>query len=1112
MTPIYGGAGNDELRGEDGNNYLSGDEGNDVLIGAAGNDEGLGGAGDDRLFGDAGQDHLSGGPGRDQIDGGAGGDTLSGNEGIDRILGGDGSDLIMAGPGNDIVLAGVGNDTVYGDEGNDRLFGENSRDVIFGGAGDDLLEGGLASDDLFGGAGDDRLFSNVSDTTQPDETDTTHVLYGGEGSDVIHAEMGDDLIYGDLPAPGFVGPFSAGDDLIYGYAGADQIFADGGDDVIYADAGNDFVSGGAGADEIDGGSGDNVLFGDLPVGEPSDFDLTDPTKFENPPLIDPSSTTHRIVPVFLAGLSVAGNPGDGGDLLLSYGGRDFIFGGDGVDVISAGAGQDYVDAGAGHDLSVSAGDGDDVVRGGDNDDTVHGNAGIDLVYGDGGSDRLFGDAGDVNGVQAGQTLFGGPGIDYLYAFAPSPSPDGMEGDTLLGGADGDFLFGNVRNDTILGDSGKDFLHGDYLAGALYNRNVNAATTGGTDVLFGGTGDDQIFGGGEDDQLWGGTGTDILEGQQGSDTQYGGSGIDLFIAPTMVGHNVAGDEDVIDGHFDDGVGFMSPDDNATDILVINGTGNADTIVLSQTTSVHPAGGGKLYVDHPSEAAGNAPLTIDWKDAAGGPVLEQFQIAGLSGDDKIGFGSATASSVDSAFDLSGFSNREPLDLSALIARSNDFVGVFDGNGGHDMLLGALGRDRLDGGLGSDTAYGFAGDDRLWGDSGDGASFDHDVLYAGQGNDDLVGGQGTNTLHAWSVDPSTGSFGVYTDGAGLFDTDGGGLYALEDTGLNRMLGSASPDLLFGGTGVDFLYGNGGNDQLFRADGSEFSSLDDGLAGDAWKAYAKETDAVWYVGATNAADRINVDFVTEPGLLADHHLVTRLTENGGVFSFAAQVRLDFDAVDGEGNPIWDAEDIVFDANERMRAIELLGGDTLDETARGAALANVVSATTNLTDGLLPPEGEFLAIIIDGLDGNDEITVGPTVQKTVWVDAGAGDDVVVIEDGNAILIDASETGAPSGGLRGRNDVPSQAYPFDVPSTGLRIDNLTIDNPNDSDWYSFAMPTFSLPPNQQQLHLASVSPADDFTINLYNAADLSTVVASSSRFAVAHHRPELVDPWRRVLG
>ncbi len=81
----------------------------------------------------------------------------------------------------------------------------------------------------------------------------------------------------------------------------------------------------------------------------------------------------------------------------------------------------------------------------------------------------------------------------------------------------------------------------------------------------------------------------------------------------------------------------------------------------------------------------------------------------------------------------------------------------------------------------------------------------------------------------------------------------------------------------------------------------------------------------------------------------------------------------------------------------------------------------TNLIKNLLPSEGDFQAIIIDALDGNDKITVGPTVQKSVWIDAGAGDDDVRILGGNAILSDVAESGTASG-LLSRNDAASGAF------------------------------------------------------------------------------------------
>ncbi len=63
---------------------------------------------------------------------------------------------------------------------------------------------------------------------------------------------------------------------------------------------------------------------------------------------------------------------------------------------------------------------------------------------------------------------------------------------------------------------------------------------------------------------------------------------------------------------------------------------------------------------------------------------------------------------------------------------------------------------------------------------------------GNDDLIGGMGTNQLSAWSFQPQSNAadpFGVFVDSNGrLFQSDGGGTRQLEDTGLNRMLGSVT------------------------------------------------------------------------------------------------------------------------------------------------------------------------------------------------------------------------------------------------------------------------------------------------------------------------------------
>src|SRR3954466_8318127 len=331
------------------------------------------------------------------------------------------------------------------------------------------------------------------------------------------------------------------------------------------------------------------------------------------------------------------------------------------------------------------------------------------------------------------------------------------------------------------------------------------------------------------------------------------------------------------------------------------------------------------------------------------------------------------------------------------------------------------------------------------GMGDATDFDTLYGGRGDDDLIGGAGSNDLVAWSRDPQPGSdtFGVFVNPANpngaLFDDNPTGTLIYEDTGLDRMLGSSHDDRLFGGSGVAFMYGNGGDDTLYRADGTTFESLDGGLAGDEWKQYAKESGKVWYVSATNADDVITVDYVTEPGLLRGHHLITRLTNNNGNFSFAAQVRLDFGALDAGGDPVWDASD----AAARLDELEQRGGQQNSANPNttlepGGAPTNFHQLTSDqLLDGLLPGEGDFDVILIDALDGDDQLNVGPTVQKTVWADMGRGNDRAVISAGNAILVDKTE-------FIGRNDTAASAYRLaaDPLEASTTFSGLTIDNPS----------------------------------------------------------------------
>ncbi|MFO0941326.1 MAG: calcium-binding protein [Pirellulales bacterium] len=340
------------------------------------------------------------------------------------------------------------------------------------------------------------------------------------------------------------------------------------------------------------------------------------------------------------------------------------------------------------------------------------------------------------------------------------------GDELHGGSGNDFIYGSIRRNWLYGDEGDETIYGDALAGPNYAPWQNQAYIGGDDSILGGSGFDRLFGGGGNDKLYGGFDSDLLEGQNGIDSLYGGPGIDKLVFDTdpLYAQIPSNQFETFDGHGPftviNGQEQNVVDDNATDILIISGTDVDDTIRIGQV-EVTPSGTTlvqtKLAVQI-SHDSYNRVFTANWRqfndpqDSNGVPLIEQFQVTGLGGDDRVEFVSTPQPffiSTTPIFDV------KPLDVSDLISRSDDWVTVVNAGDGNDVVVGSNARDRLDGGRGDDVIYGFAGDDQLWGDGGpeQGESDDHDRLFAGSGNDDLIGGQGTNQLFAWSFDPNGG-----------------------------------------------------------------------------------------------------------------------------------------------------------------------------------------------------------------------------------------------------------------------------------------------------------------------------------------------------------------------
>ncbi len=1135
---ITSGQGDDEIFGDLGPDNIDAGDGTNQVFSYTGNDSVLVGIGNNFIDTSHGNDSVIAGHGNNRIETGSGNDAIHAGNGNNLIRGGSGSETVVVGSGrntidlrsagmNDVsavhtVTTGDGDNTIFTDAGydevstgagNDQITLYNGGSLVRSGDGMNVVASGNGVDRITTGSGDDRINSGDGDD----------ILDVGAGGDVVDAGAGSDYVLaGD------------GDDYVQGFGGDDLIYLGEGNDVADGGADHDLIVGGQGNDSIDGGVGRDILWGGQEVFSRSSFDLTVNINFMLPPdfttyeLLNPTGyIPPRIVPTVVGTNSLAGNFDDGADTIRGGDDSDIIFGGGMIDTLSGGSGDDFIDGGVG-DETIYGDDGDDVIYGGLGNDNLFGGAGIDQLYGQQDNDTLRGGPGSVdtngNHLLLGQRAYGGDGSDTLYAFAPTHNAFAeslLRGEEIHGGAGNDRLYGNLRSEVLSGGSGNDNLFGDWASGPQYGRNGIADITGGGDILYGDSGEDLLYGGGGNDSLWGGADSDRLEGQDGNDLLRGGGGIDFFYLDVAANYTYTSN-DSIDGHFGNRTQGDVVDDNATDIVLVNGTDQDDIITFSETTTgilnINYDAGTEVGIaatfDLPSDgrllnearfnlsingsvaipvAVGNAstntnltredlivdinqalhlalsqsgdysltpdilvaelvgsrlrirsngtgrhttialssanatamnvlglfnggssliqaaPLHVVWRDVAGRALVEQFRINGLNGNDELGF-AVGANAVN---------------VSDLVDRSRDWVTVINGGPGNDTLYGSNARDHIDGGTGSDTIYGNAGDDRLFGDSGAGSPLDHDVLFAGQGNDDLIGGTGMNTLYAWSIDPQPAGddfFGVYVDlNSGLlYDAPGPGR-TLEDTGLNRMLGGSRNDALYAGTGLDFLYGGDGTDVLYNRAGQTFENGYGLSDDDAWKSYAQTTDRVWYYGGSGADDTIQVDYVTEPGVLGDHHLITRLTKTEAGFTFDAQVRLDFEAIDQNGQRIWDPVDLV----ESQSAIERLNPDE-----RRLAYDDL-----QLTGKILPPEGDYLAIIIDSLGGNDTIHIGPTVQKTVWIDAGNGDDRVTIQSGNTILVDRSE-------LQSRNEHlgdpfnPSRAFPLFGPFELVSSDEL----------------------------------------------------------------------------
>ncbi|MDN4630837.1 calcium-binding protein [Sphingomonas sp. PsM26] len=383
------------------------------------------------------------------------------------------------------------------------------------------------------------------------------------------------------------------------------------------------------------------------------------------------------------------------------------------------------------------------------------------------------------------------------------------------------------------------------------RNLGFAGTGafiGTgnaldNVIVGGNGKNTLSGGAGQDRLIGGSSDDYLDGGTGADTMIGGAGNDVYIVDD------AGDvvTELADGGVDEvrtTLGTYALGDNVENLTyagaaAFTGTGNAldnvitggaygntlsggagnDTLIGGAGKDVLDGGEGDDFLDGKEGAdtmrggAGNDTYVVD----TAGDVVTELANEGID-EVRTTLGSYTLGA--------NLENLTYLGSTAFIGTGNALDNVITGGAGNDTLSGGAGNDRLLGGAGNDTLLGGDGNDYL--DGGAGA----DSMNGGAGDDTYVvdnyadqvielanGGNDTvnTTLSMYMLSTnvenlrylgSSNFIGMGTASANVMTGGSGNDYLWGGAGNDTLYGNAGDDVLDGGIGADTMYGGAGND----------------------------------------------------------------------------------------------------------------------------------------------------------------------------------------------------------------------------------------------------------------------------------------------------------------
>jgi Ca2+-binding RTX toxin-like protein len=1067
--------------------------GDDVIDGFAGNDVIFGGAGDDLItanlggkiiLGDNGQANLSltsndvftiDVPDDRKLTNANGNDLIiGGSDGVGNImLGGGGDDVIRGGTGNDVILGDGGyvfrdaanvvtqvRTTSPNNGGKDDIDGGAGIDVILGGANDDKITANQGGKIILGDNGVAMLAGATRDVYSTDydiggvdnitggADGVGNVIIGGADADIINGGSGDDTILGDN---GYIARAADGS-LVTVFTIAPDI---GGIDIIQGGAGTDVIMGGAQGDVITAPSGGKIILGD---NGQANFAGPDRNVFSTDPDIGGADE-------IIGGADGLGN--------IIIGGADSdtkLFGGSGDDVILGDSGFVERDAAANlvrvYTIAPSVG-GKDVIEGGAGTDVIMGGADDDTITAPTGGKIILGDNGQANFAGPDRNVFSIAeevgGVDLIVGGA-----DGV-GNILIGGAEGDHIYGGSGDDVILGDSG--YVERDASA-HLVRVYTTAPGVGGKDVIEGGAGTDVIMGGADDDTITAPIGGKIILGDNGQ-ANFAGPDRNVF----SIAEEIGGVDLIIGGADDVGnilIGGAKGD-------IIKG-GSGSDVILGDSGMVERDAGGNLIEVHTTAPAiggadnieGGAGFDVimggadgDYINAPTGGkiILGDNGQANLAGDDrnvystdfdiggvdtiiggKTGEGNIIIGGAQGDEISAGTGPDVILGDSGMVTRRADKTLVrvetlAPGIGGADNILADDGFDVVFGGaMGDNILAGTdASRDVVVGDNGF-AVFDaaqvlleirstdpsiggDDNIVVGDGDDFVIGGIGNDFIN---VDRATGLPIADDSGKDVIIGDNGYalFHAVGGKSLLTEIHTTSPesggnDVIFAANGQDVVLGGSGSDYIDAGtDGSR-----DIVLGDNGEAFFGPTEVLLTIRTTDPAyggdDAIRtgngLDIVLG-GSGNDLILASGANDFQTALSLIAAGRYgDLDGGDAVRDIVLgDNGEANFDAAGNLLNVKstdpAIGGDDIIVTGRG-------------NDVVIAGMGNDLVLA----DGGDEVT-----------DMVIGDSGSATFDGSAAFLPGEENAILSFNFTGRDhcdDIIGVAGAALDPYTGLKVGN-----------------------------------------------------------------------------